>query len=51
MTSRALLVGKHSRETICSGIVLNMADATEKKFTGDIYIYFFFFLSGKLESL
>lgn len=50
MTSRELIVVKHSRETLYIGIVLNMDDAREKKFTSD---FFFFVLkySGKLEGL
>jgi len=49
MTSHELIVVTHSRETLYIGIVLNMDDAREKKFTSD----FFFVLkySGKLEGL
>jgi hypothetical protein len=39
MTSRELIVVKHSRETLCIGIVLNMDDAREKKFKSDFICF------------
>jgi len=48
MTSRELIVVEHSRENLCIGIVLNMDDAREKKFTSDFFVLKY---SGKLEGL
>ena len=40
MTSHELIDVKHSHETLCIGIVLNMDDAREKKFTSDFFFCF-----------